>query len=589
MQFSEYIKKLPSAWVFEHFIKGSDISRKILSSSMIDQAAEQFIRPENIKKQFESLDSGNRKFCALVYLCGKDGLEIPHFRGFEDQRLLSFLMYVGRNSDGKVRAFGFDEFAPVLRDLCLEEISSENILRGMPPASPVWKWRCINDITITVSLGAQKQLKKKKNGGLTRTASLLLRKLTDIGVPHKNDSGEFVIQLLVRYCLSRHLLFETESEYLVNAAEFLSWMSVPVQKRFDDLVRYTITLSGGWDRSYLEGLLKSDVWVPTSIFPAEQRVSAENILQALRFIGLLELHKKNSEIYFSSVSHISEAAQSGLHKVMVLPDFSVVIPQEADCEEIYRFSQLGSFLTFDRVYKGKIEKNILSDAISRGIEGNQILEWLDTWQSPGNVKESVREWLREFYRLYVMERSLLISSDERVSFQINSYQPLRSLIEPVQADAIFKIKKGSEAKVKELLANMGFDYRMPGQDLESEAPHFTAADDLFKPELSFVPLTEPIAAESEPAVAMRGTKYGGELKELDMSEIVHVIDYATLTAQNLIIDYEGSPYVKTGVYIIKPLSCQKGIDPVLEAEVTRSHSRKQFYIKKIRKIGVQQQ
>ena len=87
---------------------------------------------------------------------------------------------------------------------------------------------------------------------------------------------------------------------------------------------------------------------------------------------------------------------------------------------------------------------------------------------------------------------------------------------------------------------------------------------------------------------MRGTKYGSELKVLDTSEIVHVIDYAILTGGVVSFDYEGSPYLKQGIYTVKPLSFQKGIDPAFEGEVTRTKSKKMFYLRKIRKIGVTQ-
>jgi hypothetical protein len=104
--------------------------------------------------------------------------------------------------------------------------------------------------------------------------------------------------------------------------------------------------------------------------------------------------------------------------------------------------------------------------------------------------------------------------------------------------------------------------------------------------ITWKPGTEMRSEEKKQLSAMRGTKYGEELKSLDMSEIIHVIDYAVLTGRNLIIDYEGSPYLKPGVYTVLPLSCRKGMDPILDAELLRTKSRKQFYVKKIRKIGV---
>ena len=52
--------------------------------------------------------------------------------------------------------------------------------------------------------------------------------------------------------------------------------------------------------------------------------------------------------------------------------------------------------------------------------------------------------------------------------QINSYDPIRSFLEPVSAHAVFRIKKGSEDKVRDS-AESGFDTRMPGQDKSAES------------------------------------------------------------------------------------------------------------------------
>jgi hypothetical protein len=338
----------------------------------------------------------------------------------------------------------------------------------------------------------------------------------------------------------------------------------------------------------LEALLQKEIWIPIGIFPEKTQNQIFDVLKGLRFAGIVELRKKEKDIFFCKTKPQIAPSNNDVKKVMILPDFSVVIAQETESNELYRFAQVGTFVTFDRVYKGKIDKIVLGDALSRGSEGNGILEWLEFWHAPGNVTETVREWLREFSRLYITDRSLLISSDERVTRQIDSFVPLRELIEQVPSHAIYMIKKGNEGKVREILQNLGFDYRMPGQDVDHEIPQLTTDDQLLNQPPQWVPLIEPKSLEGEPQ-SMRGTKYGCELKVLDLSETTHVIDYAILTAQNLIIDYEGSPYIKEGIYTIKPLSCQKGIEPVLEAEITRTHSRKQIYIKKIRKIGVQSQ
>jgi hypothetical protein len=96
--------------------------------------------------------------------------------------------------------------------------------------------------------------------------------------------------------------------------------------------------------------------------------------------------------------------------------------------------------------------------------------------------------------------------------------------------------------------------------------------------------TEPVTGKSTPAI--RGSKYGAAMKTLELSEVVQVIDYAILTSQQLTLAYEGSPYVRKGTYTLTPIVCSKGVEPLLDAELQRTGSRRQFYVKKISAIGV---
>ena len=281
-----------------------------------------------------------------------------------------------------------------------------------------------------------------------------------------------------------------------------------------------------------ELIKKHDGWISSSVFPELDRKGVHEVLRALRFAGLIELKRKNSDLLFCKSNIMDPETVQEQRNLRILPDFTVIIPQETDLENLFRFILLGTLNTFDRVYKGKIDKNVIGDAISCGIQGDTILQWLSVWQAPGNVIETVREWLREFYRLYITGRSVLVSNDEKVTFQINSYEPLSSLVEPVQANALYLIKQGQESRVREILQNLGFDYRMPGQNLG-----VSESEDKYLPENTEIErwtvVVKPEAALGEAPVNMRGTKYGGELKSLESNEILHVIDYAILTGQRI--------------------------------------------------------
>jgi hypothetical protein len=246
---------------------------------------------------------------------------------------------------------------------------------------------------------------------------------------------------------------------------------------------------------------------------------------------------------------------------------------------------------FDRVYKGYITKESVSKALSIGIEAALLRHWLLERRAAANVVKTVDEWIREFNRLYVSRGSVLASCDEKVTRQIAALEPLRKHLTVVEAHTVFMIRQGSECKVLDMLEKLGFDTRMPGRETEAGTHEGKAAD--LEPnrtaavsEKRFMPLTDFNIAPETPPPPMNRTKYGSGLKALEISEIIHVVDYAILTNQSLVIDYEGSAYIKRDIYTVSPLGIDKGIDAAVEAEIPYVRGRKQFYLDKIKRIAV---
>jgi hypothetical protein len=180
---------------------------------------------------------------------------------------------------------------------------------------------------------------------------------------------------------------------------------------------------------------------------------------------------------------------------------------------------------------------------------------------------------------------MLVTTDEKVSFQIGSYAPLRAYLEPVPAHTLFRIRRGSEEAVKELLATMGFDYRMPSSSIEPDDEERAAVADDATVKAAWEPIVAVPGETQNHGIVLRGKKYGSGLKAFDLNETIHIIDYAVLTGASVVIDYAGSPLVKKGVHSVKPLSCGRGIEPILEG-IDGQGRKKQFLIRKIGRIGV---
>jgi hypothetical protein len=586
-QFSDYIKTLSPPWVLRYFLSESDASRKIVSSNVIENAISDYIQPQNLQKCFDNLDESEKLRCAAIYLTGDAGLLCDREDPLEDPLVQSFLVYAAYDIEGITHLFGFDEFEESLSFKMIEVILRNGVVVSSLNLTPQWKYRPLNDVVVVSSLVAQSEVKKGKNGKFARTTQLKLKKLIDLSSDSKSDSTEFLTRLIVDFCVSKGLVREDEIDFYFNSGVMQQWMKRDWESRLSECKEYAINSYGAWRLGFLDKLFDAadSCWISYRIFPEKDREDIFNAIRALKFAGVIEYYIQDEMVLitkaesFASLTNMSSNA-------LVQADFTAVIPQEAGPDEIFHFAQIGELVFLDKVYKGKLEKEIVSNSLSRGVDSDQVLEWLEHHQAPSNVIETVKEWVREFFRLFVTERITLVSGEEKVSRQIESYEPLKSCLDIIPAHTVYQIKRGCEEKVKEILTGLGFDYRQPGEDQEIGPVDQMNAEDYFMKSITWKPVTEMRSEEKKQLSAMRGTKYGEELKSLDMSEIIHVIDYAVLTGRNLIIDYEGSPYLKPGVYTVLPLSCRKGMDPILDAELLRTKSRKQFYVKKIRKIGV---
>jgi hypothetical protein len=212
-----------------------------------------------------------------------------------------------------------------------------------------------------------------------------------------------------------------------------------------------------------------------------------------------------------------------------------------------------------------------------------LVRWLVEWQAPSNVVVTVREWIREFNRLYVTDRSMLVVCDDTLSQQLDSFAPLADMVEKMPAQVVYRIKKGREEQVKDILTGMGFDHRTASRESEYEESLILAPSK--PPALRWDPVIVEKNGSGLESIALRGKKYGAGLKSFDMNETLHVIDYAILTGQEIVFDYTGSPLVKKARYTVTPQACSRGQEPLVEAIDARGRKRK-FMVNKIIRIGV---
>lgn len=590
LPFTDYLRQLPPAWVLENFFKEDRSSRKILSSAMIEESARKFTVAEELERRFFSLSTGERYRCAKVYFLEKTGCAAASGNGFEDPLVTAFLAYAAKNQRGQVRIFGFREFEPLLRKALVTTILEGASTDGSHPPLPVWKWRCLNDITLVASLSTQHLLARKRTGKLSVAALKTVKKLIHFGPLHKTEDVEYLSGAIIGYCVAKNLLSETEREYLFCPSAFSGWFSAGLEERTDDVLEYMLSYCGLSPDSI--DLIRSlcaraeTRWVGCSWIGDNDRTAVRRILLLLQFCGLIEVRKSTGGLLFQLVPKEEGRQPDGEQPVVIMPDFTVIMPQECLPATVFTFTRFCKFHSLDRVYHGTIEKQTLTEALSGGMSSERIISSLRQCRAPVNVLESVREWIREFHRLSISTESMLLTGDENVAAQVAAFEELQPFIEKVPVHTLFRIRPGCENSVRDVVRKLGFDDRMSRMRRQDDpvTEHDLLQDIQDAVEWTLIVEGEPDTVRPSPAI--RGTKYGAELKELELSEVVQVIDYAILTSQRLAFSYEGSPYVRKGIYTITPILCSKGAEPMLEGELQRTGTRKRFYLKKICAIGV---
>jgi hypothetical protein len=584
LSFNDYIQMLPTEWVFNHFLQKGNDRRRILSSTAVQEHLRIFSTSETLLRHFSSLSPELRMTCCLAYLMGETGIAAARDDcDLNDPILQSFLVYAGRSSDGTVRYFGFNEFEPMLRSVMATELSRHALRKINLEKHPVPSIHILNDVVMIVTLAGQGLVQKKKQGGFMRDTVQKIARL----IHEYPGEPERLAALLVECGVASGLLAPNDQGFLCIPSSCDAWLARQAGQRVEECMGTAIRYAGALRIPLLREALQAvpGAWFSLSLFASHERKTAGDILGMLAWAGIVECARDGNDLLFGISGDIRLFEENGKYTnpVTIMPDFSAVISQNVEPVNLYRFGKCGRLHSLDRVYKGVIDRGEICNSLAGGLDGETLVRQLEEWEAPPNVVVTVREWIREFNRLYVSSDAMLISCDAKVSHQIDSFPPLVGQVEKVPAQVVYRIQKGHEERVKEILKGMGFDHRMPCTDLPCAGDLPAAPAE--KVASGWYPvITEKNGSEPD-SIAMRGKKYGAGLKTFDLNETIHVIDYANLTGQEIVFDYGGSPLIKKARYTVAPQACSRGAEPHFEAVDGRGRKRK-FLVSKIIRIGV---
>ena len=609
LRFEDYAGKLPHELILGNLVSGGDGARRIVSSVTLREAAAKFSAPAALVRRFNSLPPELRLLCAQVYLTGGNGLVWGEPDAASKEPFLTSLLVYAAQREGAggangptARFFGFEEFEPALRPVMAEALAEAGCAGECAAHTAPPLWRPLNDVAALCSLAFQGQLGRSLHGGLSRSALNALRKLandptlTGRSVPEGlpgHPAG-----FLIGYCLHDALILDAGPDYLLNRQKFAAWSEKSMKERMHRLTNYAAEFLGGFGLELARELLLRGEgrWMSVnSLVPEAERPLLTRALGVLEFLGCLHTGHSSGALRFAPHKRDDDDidkhyAKQVARDTVVMPDFTVVIPQEAPPSEIFGFSAVGLLTGFDKVYKGQITKSTVSSALSAGGGAAEIREWLRARRASANVAKTVDEWIREFERLFVSHDAAVFVSDEKTAKAISGLEPLRKHLVKVDTHTVFRIRPGSEHKVLDILEKLGFDTRVPDGQAEAAAKHEDVPTDGSSEKKPWKPLTKFSSAAKNPTPpAMKRTKYGSGLKSLELNEMIHVVDYALLTGSSLVIDYEGSAYIKESIYTVTPVWIDRGIDAAVDAEIPCVRGRKRFFLSKIKRIGVIEQ
>ena len=309
LSFIEYIKKLPPQWIIEHFLKDSKGSRKILSSSMIEDAVRKFSTPDALCKKYLQLPSDLQYRCAQVYLSGDHGVTLKISNPFDDPILLTFLVYAAISNDGTLRIFGFDQFEKHLRSEFIRVLHNTSVVEHTWSPSVTFPWRVLNDIAVIAGLCLQGNITRKRTGGINRASMNLLKKLVSTGVTSNVKKSEYVYSVAIAYLQKKKMVIETETDYRLVLPVFSMWLKEKISDRLHDIESFCFEYCGGWNREMILALIKPDNnWISGRVFPEQDQPDAIDILYALWFSGLIDLQHKGEEIVFNKAKPVEKKA-----------------------------------------------------------------------------------------------------------------------------------------------------------------------------------------------------------------------------------------------------------------------------------------
>jgi len=390
-----------------------------------------------------------------IYLCGDLGKKFVS-QPLKTKILKTFLVFEGIDENSDV-LFAFPDLSPLIA-----EYFAQNLKLCKELSRPLYfSSTFLSDFAIISDMFRNGESKICTNSAYSQRWTELLKERCGIGKllnTHEElqEILDFVLEVS-KSCGAKFISADSKITLLSNAEHLLEKI---IEGANANLPRIITNFSKCIDFQFLcslvgnkEGRVKLDI--------EEMDEIAEKIDFSLKFFhwcGLIELSNSDGKQSKSArIFQIKNTNFTSFENGHILPDFNVYIPIGVNPRHLSKILYSTKICSVDVIYRGRIDRKRVEEALVNGVEEREIIEILREWKVPQSLQTTIEEWIHSFKRAFADLPYIAFRND--VAAVIASHAQLKENLTPIDGYTFFKLKEGEENSVFETLGKIGFDLR----------------------------------------------------------------------------------------------------------------------------------
>jgi hypothetical protein len=420
---------------------------KILTNGVYENIIAKFYKKDYVSAVLAGISNKAKLEIFQVYLCGNFGKKLPQ-TDVKAEILKTFLVFEGIGENAEM-FFGF----PDLSENIAEIFSENSVLQKKEIGSPMLFYGTfLNDFVIILDMFKRDECKICTNGVFSQKWTELLKERCGIGKLLNNH--EYLLKILnfvIEFSQSCGAKFLTENGkvlLLADTGELIGKITNKISGNFSKIINdFMKTI----DFHFLRELVSDSEYPVNFNSDAVSGIIADiNFsLKIFHWCGFSALNENSFKIKENKLLNF----QNG----HILPDFNIYIPIETDPLQLNKILLSVKITAVDVIYRGKIDRKRIEEALVRGAVEKEIMETLQNWNAPLSLQKTISEWIYSFQRAF--EDLPYIAFRNDIAGNIAEYSDLKGKLLPFEGYTFFRVKEGEEKSVFQTLEKFGFDLR----------------------------------------------------------------------------------------------------------------------------------